>query len=128
MRALSPSFLAFLGPGYAKVINHSCQTPGSSRLCGIPELKSDRLLEACARITERWPDVAVLMLSMYANEEYVLRALRNGALGYLLKSASASELELAIRAAVKGDRYLSPEVSKHVIDAYVNRTDRKSVV
>ena len=79
-------------------------------------------LEACARITERWPEVAVLMLSMYANEEYVLRALRNGALGYLLKSASSSELELAIRAAVKGDRYLSPEVSKHVIDAYVNRT------
>jgi len=79
-------------------------------------------LEACARITERWPEVAVLMLSMYANEEYVLRALRNGALGYLLKSASASELELAIRAAVKGDRYLSPEVSRHVIDAYVNRT------
>ncbi|TVS18310.1 MAG: DNA-binding response regulator [Gammaproteobacteria bacterium] len=79
-------------------------------------------LEACARIAERWPEVAVLMLSMYANEEYVLRALRNGALGYLLKSASASELELAIRSAVKGDRYLSPEVSKHVIDAYVHRT------
>lgn len=83
----------------------------------LPELNG---LEACARIKQRFPDVAVLMLSMYSSEEYVLRALRNGALGYLLKSATAAELEVAIAAALRGDRYLSPEVSGHVIDAFVS--------
>ncbi|MEE4301304.1 MAG: response regulator transcription factor [Pseudomonadales bacterium] len=76
-------------------------------------------LDACAKITQRFPSVAVLILSMYSNEEYVLRALRNGARGYVLKSASSAELEVAIRSAMKGNRYLSPEVSGHVIDAFV---------
>ena len=82
----------------------------------LPELNG---LDACARITQRFPDVFVLILSMYSNEEYVLRALRNGARGYVLKSASAAELEVAIRSSLKGNRYLSPEVSGHVIQAYM---------
>jgi RNA polymerase sigma factor (sigma-70 family) len=78
-------------------------------------------LDACAKIMQRFPDVAVLILSTYSNEEYVLRALRNGARGYVLKSASAAELEVAIRSAMKGNRYLSPEVPGHVIDVFVAR-------
>jgi DNA-binding NarL/FixJ family response regulator len=58
---------------------------------------------------------------MHATEEYVLRALRAGAVGYLLKDAGTAELELAVRAVVRGETYLSPAVSKHVIAEYVQR-------
>ena len=82
----------------------------------LPELNG---LDACLKITQRFPEVAVLILSMYSNEEYVLRALKNGARGYVLKSASSAELEVAIKSAMRGNRYLSPEVSGHVIEAFV---------
>jgi DNA-binding NarL/FixJ family response regulator len=79
-------------------------------------------LEAVARVTERFPYVRVIILSMYANEEYVLRALRAGAAGYLLKDAGPSELELAITAATDNKIYLSPAVSKHITD-YMRRVE-----
>ena len=78
-------------------------------------------LEVAARVAQRFPNVRVMMLSMYANEEYVLQALRAGAAGYLLKDADSSELELAVRAVARGDTYLSPPVSKSVIEDYVRR-------
>ena len=78
-------------------------------------------LEVAARVAQRFPSVRVMMLSMYANEEYVLQALRAGAAGYLLKDADSSELELAVRAVARGDTYLSPPVSKSVIEDYVRR-------
>lgn len=78
-------------------------------------------LQVAARVAQRFPHVRVVMLSMYANEEYVLQALRAGAAGYLLKDADSSELELAVRAAARGDTYLSPPVSKSVIEDYVRR-------
>jgi DNA-binding NarL/FixJ family response regulator len=59
------------------------------------------------------------MLSMHANEEYVSRAINSGARGYLLKDADISELELALRAVIEGNIYLSPAVSK--IDDYLRR-------
>ena len=78
-------------------------------------------LEVAACVVQRFPNVRVMMLSMYANEEYVLQALRAGAAGYLLKDADSSELELAVRAVARGDTYLSPPVSKSVIEDYVQR-------
>lgn len=71
-------------------------------------------LEAAARIAERWPATSVIILSMHSNEEYVARALRAGAAGYLLKDAGTSELEAAIRSVVAGRTFLSPAVSKRV--------------
>jgi DNA-binding NarL/FixJ family response regulator len=58
---------------------------------------------------------------MHSAEEYVLQAMRNGAHGYLVKSDSPTELELALRAVAAGETYLSSAVSKHVISGYVNR-------
>ena len=58
---------------------------------------------------------------MNAHEEYVLQALQSGAAGYLLKNISPSELEQAIRAVARGETYLSPTISKHVIAAYLQR-------
>ena len=78
-------------------------------------------LEALARATKEFPAVKVIILSMHANEEYVLRALRSGACGYLLKDAAVTELELALRAVTRGETYLSPRISKRIIDSYLER-------
>lgn len=77
-------------------------------------------LEAVERISKEFPGVRVLILSMYATEEYVLHALRAGAAGYLLKGARTAELELAVRAAARGEVYLSPAASKHLVEQYVH--------
>ncbi len=77
-------------------------------------------LEAAVHVSENFPDVRLIILSMHATEEYVLRALRSGASGYLLKDADIVELELAIKAVARGETYISPSVSKHVTD-YVRR-------
>ncbi len=79
-------------------------------------------LDTAARILRDHPQVRVVILSMYLNEEYVLGALRAGATGYLLKDSDPSELELAVRAVARGEMYLSPGVSKHVIEDYLRRT------
>jgi DNA-binding NarL/FixJ family response regulator len=78
-------------------------------------------LEAAERLRREFPDVRVVMLSMHANEEYVLQALRAGASGYLLKDAASVELDLALRAAVSGQTYLSPAISRQMIDSYMTR-------
>jgi DNA-binding NarL/FixJ family response regulator len=78
-------------------------------------------LEAAERLRREFPDVRVVMLSMHANEEYVLQALRAGASGYLLKDAASVELDLALRAAVAGQTYLSPAISRQMIDSYMTR-------
>jgi DNA-binding NarL/FixJ family response regulator len=83
-------------------------------------------LEAVCRVSDTYPQVRVIILSMHANEEYVLRALRAGAAGYLLKDALPEELEIAVRAAAAGDSYLTPAVSKHVAE-YVRRTGKAEV-
>ena len=83
-------------------------------------------LEAAERIVKDFPGVKVVMLSMHANEEYVLRALRAGVSGYIIKDAAIVELELAIKAVVAGETYLSPSISRSVIDNYLNRTGGKA--
>lgn len=80
-------------------------------------------LQVAAQVVDQYPEMRIIILSMYATEEYVLGALKVGAHGYLLKDAHTSELEAAISAVVKGETYLSTEVAKHVAD-YVRRTDQ----
>lgn len=84
----------------------------------MPEMNG---LEAAACVVKEYPHVRVVILSMHANEEYVLQALRTGAVGYVLKDAGPSELELALKASFRGETYLSPAVSKHVVADYVRR-------
>jgi len=76
-------------------------------------------LEAAARMRERMPEVRVVILSMHSGEEYVLQALRAGAAGYLLKDAATGELELALRSVMRGESWLSPAVSRQVVEGYV---------
>jgi DNA-binding NarL/FixJ family response regulator len=82
-------------------------------------------LEATARVTHDFPAVRVIILSMHANAEYARRALRAGAAGYLLKNSTASELDFAINAAMRGESYLSPAVAKYITADY-GRGDAKS--
>jgi DNA-binding NarL/FixJ family response regulator len=79
-------------------------------------------LEMTARITKEFPEVRVIILSMHANEEYVLQALRAGASGYLLKSSALAELELAVSAVMNGETYLSPAAAKHLVGDYISRS------
>jgi len=80
-------------------------------------------LEATRRMSTEFPEVPVIILSIYSDEEHVYQALRAGAAGYLLKGAAIEELELAIRAVAHGETYLSPPISRPVIMEYVRRTN-----
>lgn len=80
-------------------------------------------LDATVRIAKEYPDTRVIMLSMHSNEEYVLQSIRAGASGYLLKDSRKQELEFAVRSVAQGKMYLSPEISRHVIERYAARTD-----
>jgi DNA-binding NarL/FixJ family response regulator len=78
-------------------------------------------LEATRRAVKNFPRVRVIILSIHSNEEYVSQALRAGASGYMLKDAAPSELEIAIQAVTSGATYLSPAVSRRVLDEYLRR-------
>ena len=74
-------------------------------------------LEVAARAAKEAPSTRVIILSMHAYEEYVHRALLAGAAGYLLKNADEGELEQALRTVARGQTWLSPSISKTVVDA-----------
>ena len=78
-------------------------------------------IEAAARIAREHPRTRVLILSMHQNEDYVRQALRAGAAGYLVKDAAPAELDLALKAVLRGETFLSPSVSKGVMSDYVQR-------
>lgn len=83
-------------------------------------------LEIMAQLTERKSRCRVLMLSMHAEESYVLKALRSGAAGYALKSADLEELQRAIRTVADGHRYLSAPLADRAIDSYSQKADDES--
>ncbi len=83
-------------------------------------------LEAAARMAREFPGVRVIILSMHHNEEYVWRALKAGAAGYLLKKAATAELATALQRVVHGEIYLSQEISTRLpknfaLDGIANR-------
>ncbi len=82
-------------------------------------------LDAAARIAHAYPHTRVIMLSMSADEDSVLKTLRAGAVGYLVKTADPAELELAIRAAMRGEKFLSSAVSEHVVSVCLKRLDKE---
>ena len=79
-------------------------------------------LEATAQIKREFPQVRVIILSMYTAEDYVHQALKAGAAGYLIKDSAVSELETAITAVMRGEFYLCPQTSKLVVQSYLQST------
>lgn len=104
---------------------------GLKALAAIPALRPDVLLadiampslnglDMTARVALEFPQVRVIILSMHDGEEYVMRALRAGAAGYLLKDSATIELRLALEAVRRGDTYLSPAISRAVVSGYLS--------
>lgn len=75
----------------------------------LPELNGFEVLDITVK---EFPEISLIVLSVHEAEEYAIRALRLGAMGYLPKSAASTELELAIRAVARKEKYVSPELSK----------------
>lgn len=71
-------------------------------------------LEVLEKTAKEFPEIRVIVLTVHEAEEYVIRALRGGAAGYLSKSAAGAELGLAIKAVVGQGTYISPEISKKI--------------
>jgi len=88
---------------------------------GMPNLNG---IEASLQITHSHPEIAVVMLSMHADESYVLRALKAGAKGYLLKDSAEADLIRAVRAVAGGKSFFSPVVSKVLLDDYMRKLKR----
>lgn len=79
-------------------------------------------LETTARLVKDYPQTRVIILSAFSSPEYITKALKAGASGYVLKESAPTELQMAISAAMSGGSYLSPAVSTAVINDYVQRT------
>jgi len=79
-------------------------------------------LEATRQIKKRFSDIKIIILTMHANEEYILQSLKAGASGYLIKKAAPAELISAINAVHNGHSFLSPSISRMVIDEYIRRS------
>ena len=88
---------------------------------GINGLEVTWLVRQCA------PETNVIILSMHANEAYVIAALRNGADGYVLKDAGATDLLQAVRNVMQGQRYLSPPLSQLSLESYMEKARSKPV-
>jgi len=88
---------------------------------GMPNLNG---IEACHQITQANPATSVVMLSMHADETYVLRALKAGARAYLLKDSAESDLVRALQAVAEGKSFFSPAVSKVLLEDYVRKLQR----
>lgn len=86
----------------------------------MPELNG---IEATRQIAELCPNARVIVLSIHASNEYVYRALKAGAQGYLLKESAGNEVIEAVRAVQAGHRYLNHKITDIVIDGYLGQSE-----
>jgi len=84
-------------------------------------------IEAARQITAKGPATSIIMLSMHADESFVLRALKAGARGYVLKEAPEADLVQAVRLVSGGKSFFSPAVSRLLVEDYVRRLQDKDI-
>jgi DNA-binding NarL/FixJ family response regulator len=87
----------------------------------MPELDG---VEACRRIRTHAADVRVLFLTMHEADEYLFRALRAGAAGYVIKRTATADLLAAVRAVARGESFLSPSVARALVSEFAGRGPR----
>ena len=84
-------------------------------------------IEAARQITASLPQTCVVILSMHSDESYVLRALKAGARGYLLKESAESDLIDAVRAVSSGKAFFSPAVSRMLVEDYIRQLQDREI-
>jgi DNA-binding NarL/FixJ family response regulator len=83
--------------------------------------------DAAQHIREKVPRAGIVMVSMHADESYILRALKSGARGYLLKASPEAEVIAAVRAVANGQAYFSPVITRILVEEYVTEMQRRGV-
>ena len=84
--------------------------------------------EVLDQVTKQYPEIRVIVLTVHEAGEYALRAVREGAAGYLPKSAASIELEQAIQTVIRGERYISPETAQNTIFEVTNRRTKRDLL
>lgn len=84
-------------------------------------------IDVAAQARKRHPDLRIIVLSMYADESYIVRALNAGARGYLLKEATDDDLLPAVRAVAAGRSFFSPAVSAMLLEDYVRHLQQRGL-
>ena len=112
---------------------------GSEALELVRELRPDLMLlditmpdgggfEVLEQVTKRYPEIRIVVLTVHEAGEYAIRALREGAAGFLPKSAASTELEQAIQTVVRGEVYISPETSRKTLLEYGKGTTKRDLL
>jgi two-component system, NarL family, response regulator NreC len=84
-------------------------------------------LEVARQVSQHLSSTHIIVLSMHSNEAYVLEALRNGAIGYVLKQSNEEDLVMGIRQVASGQRYLSPPLTERAIESYFEKARTTTV-
>jgi two-component system response regulator NreC len=84
-------------------------------------------IEAARQISTKLPQIALVFLSMHSDESYVLKALKSGARGYLLKDSAEADLINAIIAVSQGKAFFSPAISKMLVEDYLRQMQDRNV-
>ncbi|HLH03692.1 MAG TPA: response regulator transcription factor [Bryobacteraceae bacterium] len=82
-------------------------------------------IDTAQHISQRIPRTRILLVSMHSDEAYILRALKSGARGYLLKASPELDVLRAVRAVAAGNAYFSPEVTKLLVEDYVRQLQQR---
>ena len=90
----------------------------------MPQLNG---LDAAQQITKANPRTAVIMLSMYSDEEFLIRALTAGAKGYLLKDSAEADVLRAVHAVAQGRTYFTPSIAHTLLEDYMRRLQQEGV-
>jgi two-component system, NarL family, response regulator NreC len=91
---------------------------------GMPRLSGT---DAALSISQKVPGARIVMVSMHSDEAYVLRALKAGARGYLMKASPEADVLAAVRAVAAGNAYFSPSITKLLVEEYVMEVRRRGV-
>ncbi|MDE3196527.1 MAG: response regulator transcription factor, partial [Acidobacteriota bacterium] len=83
--------------------------------------------DAAQSISQKFPDTRIIMVSMHSDEAYVLKALKAGARGYILKASPEADVLAAVRAVAAGNAYFSPSITKLLVEEYVMEAQRRGV-
>ena len=83
--------------------------------------------DAAQHISEKLPNSRIIIVSMHSDESYVLRALKAGAKGYLLKASPEADVLAAARAVASGNAYFSPSITRMLVDDYMSEIKRRGV-